>query len=99
MIVGCTDSSGNNYRADANRDDGSCVYDVYGCAEGDALNFDSTATVSEGCRARIAGCTDSRELCLVKTLRLTCVVFGTVSGASLITLLMTLLMTLLVTSL
>ena len=39
--------------------DGSCAYDIYGCSDADALNFDSTATVSAGCVARIEGCTVS----------------------------------------
>ena len=32
------------YVAMANSEDGSCVYDVYGCAETSAFNFDSLAT-------------------------------------------------------
>ena len=42
---GCTDSNSTSYVPDANIDDGSCVYDIYGCGDASALNFDSTATV------------------------------------------------------
>ena len=57
---GCTDSTSSNYVPSANTDDGSCV-DVtyaYGCADPDALNFDSIATVSVACVNRILGCMD-----------------------------------------
>ena len=42
--VACTAAS--NFVEDANTDNGSCRYDVVGCASADALNFDSLATVS-----------------------------------------------------
>ena len=58
-IPGCTASVSPNYVRDANTDDGSCAYGIYGCSDADALNFDSTATVSVGCVARIEGCTVS----------------------------------------
>ena len=35
------------------------MYDVYGCADPYALNYDSRATVTAGCVAAISGCTDS----------------------------------------
>jgi hypothetical protein len=57
---GCTNSMHSNYVPSANTDDGSCV-DVmyaYGCADPDALNFDSIATVSVACVSRILGCMD-----------------------------------------
>jgi len=57
---GCTDSTSSNYVPSANTDDGSCV-DVtyaYGCADPNALNFDSIATVSVACVSRILGCMD-----------------------------------------
>jgi len=56
---GCTDSSSTSYVASDNSDDGSCLYPVYGCADAGALNFDSVATLSVGCRARVEGCMDS----------------------------------------
>ena len=42
----------------ANIDDDSCRYDVYGCTDKSAINFDSFATVSpvEGCVASVLGC-------------------------------------------
>ena len=42
--VACTAAS--NFVEDANTDNGSCRYDVVGCASAGALNFDSLATVS-----------------------------------------------------
>ena len=42
-----------------NVDDGSCRYDVYGCAVVDALNYDPLSTVSVGCSFAVAGCLDS----------------------------------------
>ena len=42
---GCTDSTSARYVATANSEDGSCVYDVYGCTEKSAFNYDSVATV------------------------------------------------------
>ena len=57
---GCTDSASASYVPKANTDDGSCVYNnIYGCGDADALNFDSAATVSVGCVARVEGCTFS----------------------------------------
>ena len=57
---GCIDSMHSNYVPSANTDDGSCVHVtyVYGCADPDALNFDSIATVSVACVSRILGCMD-----------------------------------------
>ena len=50
---GCTDSASASYIPGANTDDTSCVYNVYGCSDANALNFDSVATVSVGCVARV----------------------------------------------
>ena len=50
---GCTDSLSTDYVPDANIDDDSCTYDSYGCSDANALNFDSVATVSVGCVARV----------------------------------------------
>ena len=58
-LSGCTDSVSTNYNSDANTDDGNCKYNIYGCADVNALNFDSVATVSFNCTARIEGCTVS----------------------------------------
>jgi len=44
---GCMSPSANNYNPSAVTDDGSCVF--VGCANEEAINFDSTATVSSGC--------------------------------------------------
>ena len=57
---GCTDSTSSNFLPSANTDDGSCVHAtyVYGCADPDALNFDSLATISADCVSRVPGCMD-----------------------------------------
>ena len=57
--LGCTHSLASNFVADANTDDLSCRYDVYGCTLPNALNFDSTSTVSVGCVFLVPGCLDS----------------------------------------
>ena len=36
-----------NYDANANIDDGSCTYPIYGCTDATATNYDGTATVNE----------------------------------------------------
>ena len=46
-ILGCTDSSANNYDPNATNDDGSCTYDVSGCTDFDALNFNPDANVDD----------------------------------------------------
>ena len=55
--LGCTDSASASYVPDANTDDASCVYNIYGCRNADALNFDSAATANVGCIRRVEGCT------------------------------------------
>ena len=53
---GCTDSASRDYVPDANTDDDdTCKYQNFGCSDGNALNYDSVATVSEGCVARVEG--------------------------------------------
>jgi len=49
-ILGCTDPNANNYNANANIDDGSCVYPepVYGCTDPVASNYNPSATVDDG---------------------------------------------------
>ena len=49
----------SNYHPAFTVDDGSCRYDIYGCAVADALNYDTLATVSTGCIHLVIGCTDS----------------------------------------
>ncbi len=57
---GCTDSTSVGYVPEATVEDGSCPPDpVYGCADPTASNFDSNATVSQGCVPAIFGCMDS----------------------------------------
>ena len=48
IILGCTDSTANNYDPLANSDDGSCTYDIYGCTDPSATNYDPVATVDDG---------------------------------------------------
>ena len=47
IILGCTDSTTNNYDPLANSDDGSCTYDIYGCTDPSTLNYDPVATVDD----------------------------------------------------
>ena len=58
---GCTDSSSPDYVRDANVDDGTCQYPIYGCVDKTALNYDSTATLLKpgSCILPIGGCADS----------------------------------------
>ncbi|MEZ4799867.1 MAG: hypothetical protein R2809_08865 [Flavobacteriales bacterium] len=49
IIPGCTDPNALNFDADANVNDGSCVYPIYGCMDESALNFNPSANVNEGC--------------------------------------------------
>ena len=56
---GCTFLLASNFLPAANVEDGSCVFDVVGCMSARALNFDSLATRSEGCRWVVRGCADS----------------------------------------
>ncbi len=59
-VYGCTDSKANNYDSKANKDDGSCTYDIYGCTDSKANNYDSDANKDDGsCTYDIYGCTDS----------------------------------------
>ena len=46
----------DNYNILANTDDSSCYY--IGCTDSAALNYDSTATVNNGCIYPVLGCTD-----------------------------------------
>eukprot|EP00966_Prymnesium_polylepis_P020663 475559-Prymnesium_polylepis.1 len=59
---GCTSSTASNYALWANVDDSSCRYDVWGCADADARNFNPAATVSKGCVYDIVGCSDSTAI-------------------------------------
>jgi hypothetical protein len=43
VIVGCTDSAANNYNSAATQDNGSCTYDVFGCMDRGAMNFNPLA--------------------------------------------------------
>ena len=51
-VLGCMDSTANNFNADATVDDGSCTFDVVvdvlGCMDSSANNFNSDATVDDG---------------------------------------------------
>ena len=60
-VEGCTDSTANNYDADADTNDGSCTYDavvVMGCTNMDATNYDADATEDDG-TCIVEGCTDA----------------------------------------
>jgi hypothetical protein len=62
--AGCTDPQATNYDADANTDDGSCMYTVSGCTDPLAENYDATATEDdESCMYTVSGCpTDTTGL-------------------------------------
>ena len=56
-ILGCTDVKATNYKQQATRDDGSCVYnndsggrtiEVSGCLDAKALNYNPSATIDDG---------------------------------------------------
>ncbi|MBN1779319.1 MAG: hypothetical protein JW816_03825, partial [Candidatus Buchananbacteria bacterium] len=43
-ILGCTDSTANNYNSEATEDDSSCTYPILGCTDSQATNYNSEAT-------------------------------------------------------
>ncbi len=50
-ILGCTDSTADNFNPDATEDDGSCIFDtavLSGCTDPTATNFDEDATEDDG---------------------------------------------------
>ena len=50
-VMGCTDSTANNYDSTATEDDGSCTYDpveVMGCMDSTATNYNAEATTDDG---------------------------------------------------
>jgi hypothetical protein len=47
-VFGCTDPAATNYNAEANMEDGSCVYPTVGCTDPSAVNFDPLAAVDNG---------------------------------------------------
>lgn len=54
-VPGCTDKSASNFDAEANKDDGSCVY--LGCTDPKATNYNEKATQDDG-SCLYPGCTD-----------------------------------------
>ena len=52
-----------NYNPDANVDDGSCDFEIFGCMDMSAINYNPNATVDDGsCDFEIFGCTDMYAL-------------------------------------
>ena len=45
---GFTDKNANNFNTKAEKDDGSCVYCVYGCMDATACNYNPYATADDG---------------------------------------------------
>ena len=63
QIDGCTDPSAINYNADADNNDGTCLYYIYGCTDPAAYNFNPQANTNNGsCLYYIYGCTDPLAL-------------------------------------
>lgn len=48
LIYGCTDYKAKNYNARANRDNGSCLYDIKGCMNQEAINYNKRANIPDG---------------------------------------------------
>ena len=48
IVYGCTDRKADNYNANANKDDGSCIYTVYGCMNAEAINYNAEANTPDG---------------------------------------------------
>ena len=46
VVCGCLDENAANFNADANADDGGCMYG--GCTDPEACNFDATASEDDG---------------------------------------------------
>ena len=56
-ILGCMDTSANNYNALATEDDNSCTYTVLGCMDASAFNYNSLAnTDDDSCIDKVLGC-------------------------------------------
>jgi hypothetical protein len=47
-VFGCTDPTALNYNAEANMENGTCVYPTVGCTDSTAVNFDPLAGVDNG---------------------------------------------------
>lgn len=47
VIYGCTDSNANNYNPSANKNNGTCKYDIYGCTDSSAINYNSNANIND----------------------------------------------------
>ena len=53
------DSEAANYNPNANIDNGSCFYIIFGCINPNAFNYNPEANISDGsCIPFILGCTD-----------------------------------------
>ena len=62
IVEGCVYSDAANYDGNANRDDGSCLYQ--GCTDSDYFEYSAVATQDDGSCAtlRVEGCTDEGYL-------------------------------------
>ncbi|MDB5204566.1 MAG: hypothetical protein JWP09_594 [Candidatus Taylorbacteria bacterium] len=60
-ILGCTDSTANNYNNMANTNDASCTYDISGCTDSSYVEYNAAATIDNATclTLKVFGCTDS----------------------------------------
>lgn len=48
IVYGCTDVNAINYNPEANKNNGTCKYEIKGCADRKAKNYNKNANVSDG---------------------------------------------------
>ena len=57
-VKGCTDKDAINYNSKANKNDGSCKYEVLGCTDSKAINYNKYATKNDNSCEYKKGCTN-----------------------------------------
>ncbi len=58
-ITGCTDTNATNYNAEAQINDGTCIYPTAGCTDPAALNYSPAATNDDGSCIYASSCQDN----------------------------------------